>query len=244
MLNKNVVDGIALSRNSLTQEVMEYVRQSVLDQSMRPGEWYSVYQLAEVLSISRTPVRDGLLRLEEAGLIEFVRNRGFRISRTTPADVAEIFSMRIALEVPAARRAGRLKKDEVEELDRARSAMEEAAGHGDSEVFFFHDRALHSAILTAGGARRALEVVERLRSVTQLLGASTAVSQRSLAEILREHDPIINAIRAGDSEAAAEAMLNHLARTGRLLVEQAILRTGSGDDPNYLWDKFAEGYTY
>lgn len=223
---------------------MDYVRDSVSDETMRQGEWYSVYQLSEHLGISRTPVRDALLRLEEVGLIEFVRNRGFRVTPTTPEDVAEIFSIRIALEVPAARRASSRGQNESAELIKARDRMAEAAANDDVETFFFHDRALHRAILTMGQAKRALEIVENLRWITQMLGASTADSDRDLQMILEEHDPIVEAILGGDANTAATAMGNHLAHTGQLLVHRAILRSGGDQNAQEVWESFAHNIRY
>jgi DNA-binding GntR family transcriptional regulator len=88
---------------SLTDRVVHELRESIRSGVLRPGELYSVYQLAEQLQVSRTPVREGLLRLAEAGMVRFERNRGFRVLRSAPADIAGIFHLRLLLEVPAAR---------------------------------------------------------------------------------------------------------------------------------------------
>ncbi|MCT1433500.1 GntR family transcriptional regulator [Dietzia maris] len=227
---------------SLAKQVMEYVRAAVISGDMNPGELYSVYRLAEVLQVSRSPVREGLLRLEEAGLIRFERNRGFRVVPTTPSDVAEIFSIRIALEVPAARRAAQAEDRHVAKLTDVREGMREAARAGDDELFFELDRELHDAILAASGARRAREVVERLRISTRLLGASTVRTHRGYEDICREHDPIVDAIIGGDSESAGRAMESHLVSTGQLLVAQVLDRTGEADDAAALWERLTEGY--
>ena len=96
---------------SLTDQVMDFVRESTLDKTMVTGEWYSVYQVSDQLGISRSPVRDALLRLEEAGLIRFTRNRGFQIVETKPSDVAEIFALRLGIEPAAAYRAAQLRTE-------------------------------------------------------------------------------------------------------------------------------------
>ena len=89
----------------LTDWVVEHIRAALRTRAMVPGATYSGYQLAADLGISRSPVRDGLLRLAATGLIEFPPNRGFRIIQPTETDIAEIYALRIAIEVPAARRA-------------------------------------------------------------------------------------------------------------------------------------------
>ena len=91
----------------LTDWVVEHIRAALRTRAMVPGATYSGYQLAADLGISRSPVRDGLLRLAATGLIEFTPNRGFRIIQPTETDIAEIYALRIAIEVPAARRAAR-----------------------------------------------------------------------------------------------------------------------------------------
>ena len=78
---------------SLTDAVVEAVRGGVQRRQLVPGQTYSVYQLAELLGVSRSPVREAMLRLAEVGLVEIVRNRGFRVVLPTAHDVEEIFEI-------------------------------------------------------------------------------------------------------------------------------------------------------
>lgn len=226
----------AAREDSLTEQVMRAVRAAIIENRMVPGELYSVYKLAEELGISRSPVRDGLLRLEEAGLIRFERNRGFRVIQTTPRDVAEIFAIRLALEVPAAGRAARLIEAKTRALlEEAVALSRAAAAAGDEAAFFDHDQEIHDILLRAAGNRRAREQVLRLRVSTRLLGASTAGDARSLADIVAEHEPVIGAVLAGDAAAAAAGMRAHLEHTGRLLVAQAARGQDAGVDAEAIW---------
>ncbi len=230
-------------RRSLTEQVMDFVRTATASGDMRPGELYSVYQLAERLGLSRSPVRDGLLRLEEAGLVEFARNRGFRIIPTTPQDVAEIFSIRLALEVPAARRAAMACTDELAAALKALEAsMACAAQAADDETFFTDDQHLHDLLLEAAGSHRAREMVNRLRISTRLLGVSTAGRQRTYDDILAEHAPIVAAVTANDPRRAGLLMSEHLATTGRLLLTQAAARQDLDLDADRLWAELTQGY--
>ncbi|GAA4863314.1 GntR family transcriptional regulator [Saccharopolyspora cebuensis] len=235
--------GRAESGGSLTEAVMDHVRTSVIDGSMRPGEWYSAYQLAEELGISRSPVREGLLRLEEAGLVEFVRRRGFRIVPTTPEDVAEIFSIRIALEVPAAERAALANAAGwAQDAAELRAAMVAAAERDEQQLFFEIDQQLHALILDAGAMPRSRRLIDQLRTSTRLLGASTAGDKRGYSDIIEEHDPIVSAILDGAAAAAGDAMRAHLVTTGVLLVAQALERAGRDEDPGALWDRLTAGF--
>src|SRR6476659_6013932 len=90
------------------EQAVTAIRAAIDDGRMKPGVKYSVYQLAEALGVSRTPVRDALLRLEEVGLIRFEARQGFRILLPDPGEIAEIFAIRLALELPAVARAARV----------------------------------------------------------------------------------------------------------------------------------------
>ena len=200
---------------SLTDAVATAVREGVQRGELVPGETYSVYQLAGLLGVSRSPVREAMLRLAEAGLVEIARNRGFRVLLPQAHDVEEIFEIRLALEPGAARRAAeRGCADAVACLDE----MTAAAERHDEPAFWAADRALHRALLTGAGNARAAAIVEQLRSTTALLGPPTTATGRTLRDILDEHTPIVDAVVARDGAAAEHAMRHHLTRTGALLV--------------------------
>lgn len=199
---------------SLTDAVVEAVRTGVQQQELVPGEVYSVYQLAELLGVSRSPVREAMLRLAEVGLVEIARNRGFRVVLPTAHDVEEIFEIRLALEPAAARRAAERGCPDLVDL---LAAMDSAASYDDEPAFWAADRALHRTILVAAGNRRAAEVVEQLRATTSLLGPPTTATGRSLVDIHAEHRPIVDAVLAGDAGLAESTMREHLEHTRDLL---------------------------
>ncbi|EEI79673.1 transcriptional regulator [Corynebacterium striatum] len=210
---------------NLATQVMNYVRDCAQNGSMAPGEWYSVYKLSEELGISRSPVRDGLLRLEEAGLIEFSRNRGFQIVETKPSDVADIFDMRLALEPRIAARAALARSDEqLAQMRALLQSMEASVQSGNEPEFFSWDKQLHDAILVAGGSTRARDTLDKLRTHTQILTDSTVRNERSLEQVHSEHVPIIDAIAKGDAQRARQDMASHITATGRLLLRQTLRR--------------------
>lgn len=204
--------------------VVDYVREAIQSRAMKPGEWYSVTQLAEEMGVSRSPVREGLLKLQEAGLVRFAKNRGFEIVETGASDVAEIFAIRLGLEPPAAYRAASLRTPEqLAEVYRLMAEMQRCADQGDETEFFVHDRALHVQLYVMSGSRYGQGVMERLRGITGILGHTTAGTSRTLHDILDEHRPIIEAIIAGNPAEAAAMMREHLTITGKLLTRQALL---------------------
>ncbi|HEY5360091.1 MAG TPA: GntR family transcriptional regulator [Streptosporangiaceae bacterium] len=230
--------------DSLADQAVAAIRAAIRDGTLQAGQLYSAYQVASDLGVSRSPVREALMRLAEAGMVAFERNRGFRVVIPGAADVAEMFQLRLMLEVPATRRAARLAPpglvaDLEAELAQMRSA---AAGH-DEALFMRHDQRLHRLILEAAGNARLTALVGNLRDATRTLGASTAGTSRGLHDIAAEHVPIVEAIAAADASAAGEAMARHIAHTGKLLVAQALAgRPAAGQSSaDELWASAALG---
>ena len=204
---------------SLADAVAQAVRDGIAAGALVPDKTYSVYQLADLLGVSRSPVREGMLRLAEAGLVEIRRNRGFRVLRPRAHDVEEIIEIRLALEPPAARKAAIRGTDEQHTVIRSTLDMMAAAVADDDENSFWPaDRALHDQLLRASGNGRAAAIVAQLRSTTALLGPPTTASGRTLGEIYAEHEPVVAAVLARDGAAAEAAMRAHLEATGDLLV--------------------------
>lgn len=225
---------------SLAEAVAQAVRDGVAAGELVPEQTYSVYQLAELLGVSRSPVREGMLRLAEAGLVEIRRNRGFRVLPPRAHDIAEIIEIRLALEPAAARKAALVGTAEQHAAIRAAlDAMAAAAGGlgpagpagtpapAGERDFWRADRALHDLLLRAAGNARAAAIVAQLRETTALLGPPTTAGGRTLAEIHAEHQPVVTAVLARDGAAAEAAMRAHLAATGELLTANLRARGSS-----------------
>lgn len=217
---------------SLADRAARAIRDGIRSQSLVPGEVYSVGQVADWLEVSRSPVREALLKLAEAGLVQFSRNKGFRVVLPDPTDVAEIFAIRLALEPAAARRAA------VCGVTLATApTLDSATESGDDDSFWVADRALHDEILRGADNARAARIVSSLRDTTALLGPPTSASFRSLREVRDEHTPIVAAIACRDGDAAEAAMRLHLVRTGRLLMAQ-LAGVGAGSaEVSAIWDR-------
>ncbi len=221
---------------TLTEQVVATIREAILNGKLEPGTLYSVYRMADEIGISRTPVREALLRLADAGMVRFERNRGFRVLRTSVRELQEVFQLRLLLEVPAAYRAAHLADEELRvKVRKELAAMQSAAIGHDENLFMAHDRALHELVLAASQNNKLVNSVRDLRFITMTLGASTVDRSRTLSDIADEHRPLVDAIENRDPNAAATAMHHHIVHTGQLLLEQLIKdgRDSSGLDPKW-----------
>jgi DNA-binding GntR family transcriptional regulator len=208
-----------------SDQVFAALRDAIVGGELATGSRHSIYELADRFGVSRTPVREAVLRLADTGMVTVEKNRGVRIRGLSVVEIAEIFELRLLLEVPAARFAAAqadaaLLDALVERLEARIAGMQAAIAADDVSAFLEHDRGLHDDILAGYANERMRRTVSALRDATQAMGASTMNRTRGLQEVEVEHLPVVAAIRARNAEAAASAMREHLERTARLLMRQ------------------------
>ncbi|WP_433276220.1 GntR family transcriptional regulator [Pseudonocardia xinjiangensis] len=207
--------------DTVNAQVLDALRAAVITGELQPGTLHSVQTLATQLGVSRTPVREALIKLAQQGMVRFERNRGVRVLQTTLHDLEEVFALRLLLEVPATRRACRqIDEPGRRELRKLYQAMEKAARADDEYRMWEHDRRFHLVLLQASGNLRLAEYVDGLRDMVLRRGVSTAGLSRSLDDIVAEHRAVLDRVESGDGDGAAEAMRGHLLRTAELLIAQ------------------------
>jgi DNA-binding GntR family transcriptional regulator len=197
-----------------------------------------VQTLATQLGVSRTPVREALIKLAQQRMVRFERNRGVRVLQTSLHDLEEVFALRLLLEVPATRRASQqIDESGRRELRRLYQAMERCARADDEYRMWEHDRRFHLVVLQASGNLRLAEYVDGLRDMVLRRGVSTAGLSRSLDDIVAEHREVLDRIEARDADGAAEAMQAHLLRTADLLIAQEAGTPPGGVDVDLGWTR-------
>lgn len=217
------MEPVNFGRKSLAAHVYESVRTAIVVGELTPGSLHSVNDIAERLSVSRTPVREALLKLEEQGMVSFERNRGARILETTVHDLEELFSLRIVLEIPAAYRAAKradaasIKKLHVllnELNDAYRQESTNARAHLEPDARF------HKGIAAMAGSRRLGTILDNLFDQQMIANGTSGGYTRSMEEIIDDHNRIFEAISRKDAPGAANAMRDHLLVSSRALVSK------------------------
>lgn len=205
----------------MSERVLTGLREAIVSGELAPGSLHSVATLAAQLQVSRTPVREALIKLEQQRMVRFERNRGVRVLQTTMHDLGEVFALRLLLEVPATRHASsQLTPAGLKELRGHYQGMQRAAAAGDEFRMMDRDRRFHRCILAASGNLRLAEYVDSLRDLVLKRGASTAGRSRSLDDITAEHREVLERLESREAAAAAEAMRRHLVHTAQLLISQ------------------------
>lgn len=203
-----------LDRTSLRDRAKKAIRGSIVTGEILENVIYPVSYFSGRLGVSATPIREALFDLVGDGLIEVVRNRGFRVPRLSDHDLDELYDLRLMLEVPA---IGRLAlQHKVEDFSRLRALaldMVSQAERREVADFLWTDRIFHLSVLEGLGNRQLLDVVARLRDRTRLRGIVEMAASGSLVETAKEHLGLLDSLVKQDDEAAKAWMRHHLRHT-------------------------------
>lgn len=193
------------------ERVANEVRAAIIAGHMRPGVVYSAPVIAARHQISVTPVREALLDLVKEGLLEPVRNKGFRVVEPSDDDLDEIAAVRDLLEPATVAEVARTATPE--QLAELRAFAGEIAKHAKSgaiEAYVQADRDFHLAVIAATGNKRLLEIVAQLRSQARLFGLEKIAKDGQLESSSHDHDELLEAIEGHDGVRAEAIMRAHL----------------------------------
>lgn len=175
----------------------------------RPGDRLRETEVADRLSMGRTPARDALRRLEAEGIVEHRPRMGAVIRSLTQPEVVELYEMRIVLERTAAelaaRHAGPAEIAELEDLNAAMGVDGLQAAEASRLNANFH-----RCLFMAARNRFLLQASRGMTNALMLLGPTTLEDAPRIREVHGQHAAILNAVRAHDSEAAGNAAAEHI----------------------------------
>jgi DNA-binding GntR family transcriptional regulator len=201
---------IARDPSALTSEVRGRLIDAIMTGELKPGDRLILDKLAERLGVSRTPVRDALLRLVSEGIVEPADRRGYVIRELTASEIDNNFDSRLAIEAHA---AARLAQRGGEALTKVRAVLAEvsAQSNGSAVSFYEANRKVHRAIVEAAGNPQLLVFFDAIwgQAVSNQVYLSffRAESDKSFES---DHLALIEVLAAGDPEAAREALIRHI----------------------------------
>lgn len=205
-------DGAVTRGEALADQAYAVVRDAILSHALPPGARLSVPEIARQLSISRSPAREAIARIQHEGLAEFVPHRGAVVSRIDLDSLVEIYDIREVLEGLAARLAARRESELADELQALWERHKRAVEADDEVLHVQLDTAFHQRIREAAGNQRLAEALERLQGQIRIAMTTTARRGGGRRTALREHGAIIDAIRSGSGDFAEEVARQHIRR--------------------------------
>jgi GntR family transcriptional regulator, rspAB operon transcriptional repressor len=199
------------SPESLADMVYEAIRERIMDKTLEPGSRVSEVGLARQLGVSKTPVREAMLRLRRIGVLESDGLRGGRVVQPSVAAIRQAYDIREALEVFAVRMlAAGEGRDDIERIREAADRSLERARAGDQAGFREWDAVFHRAISEAAANPRLGELIDDAFTLIVTLRQRDYPDRAASVECGLAHVRIAEAITRGDVEAAETAARNHI----------------------------------
>lgn len=191
------------------------IKRRIFSGEFAPGARLREIEVATLLELGRTPVREALKRIQDEGLLRQEPGRGLVVTIMDQQEVGELYAMREVLESAAAALAARHATDA--EVANMQAILQE----GDSDPVALNLR-FHDAIYSAAHNRHLIRLLRSLTDTTYLLGRSTLSSKARAKAAMQEHSGIVAAIRSRDPGQAAKAARHHIRQA--LLERLKILR--------------------
>jgi DNA-binding GntR family transcriptional regulator len=200
------------TRLSLRDEAIQTLYAAIVAGILRPGVVYSAPAMAAQLGMSATPVREAMLDLVKEGLVETVRNKGFRVVELADAELDELTQLRLLIEVPSVRRIATrgLEPAEYDELRALAVEIERSAEASDLIAHNKADLEFHTRLLAVLGNSALVDTVRSLRMRSRLYGQSVLADAGTLKPSAHEHAELLDLVLANDARSAARLMRKHI----------------------------------
>lgn len=224
MHSRALLSKIQKSR-SLDEKAYLQIKKAILDCTLPPGASLVETRLAEELGVSRTPIRKAIARLEQEGFVTAAPSKGYNVAEVSLQEIREMYQLREILECHLVREtAQQFTREELEEMESALQAADEALEKGDYPGFLATNRAFHHAFDRKYGNQCISEVLSNLDEhiYRNLMSEFQAQDSKLLTlSSYDEHKLILEAIREGDVESAVSLMRDHLRKYWGLVTLEA-----------------------
>jgi DNA-binding GntR family transcriptional regulator len=208
------------SAPSLVDAAHELIRRRILDNVWPPGHRALEQEVALALGMSRTPVREALVRLQSEGLVEVVPRHGMRVLPVSPSDMREIYQILTALECMAAEILARRQPGDAElkPLVDATDAMDRALAVDDLDAWAKADELFHAQLLELAGNRLLQATVMNHWDRAHRARMFTLRLRPKPVNSTREHRQLVEHLRGGDANGAVQVNRAHRERAAAELL--------------------------
>jgi DNA-binding GntR family transcriptional regulator len=196
---------------SASLQVYLTLRDAIIAAEIEPGQRISENELAELLAVSRTPIREALVRLRDERFVQIVPQLGTFVTLISKRAVEDAQFVREALECAAVRLAAeRADAADIAALRGLVRRQEEVCARADYERFAVLDDELHGAICELSGRGIAWEVAQRAKGHLNRVRRLSLPQPHYLVEMVAEHGEVVDALAAGTPDGAEETLRHHL----------------------------------
>lgn len=209
-----MISGLTIEENAflpLRDVVFQTLRQAILKGELQPGERLMEMKLAQLLGVSRTPIREAIRKLELEGLVVMVPRKGATVANITEKDTKDVLEVRCTLEMFAAEMAcERITAEQLAELKEAAKAFEASKGSMDLIRIAETDMQFHEVIYEATQNDRLVQMLNNLRENMYRYRIEYLKDPNYYDSLVGEHREILNAIETKNIEKARKCMRDHI----------------------------------
>jgi DNA-binding GntR family transcriptional regulator len=200
-----------VSAGPASRQVYSALRDAIIATDLAPGQRISENELAERLEVSRTPIREALIRLRDERFVQIVPQLGTYVTPISVTAVEDAQFIRESLECAAVRLAAVAAEDgDLDALDGLVRRQSEVSEHGDHARFAVLDDEFHAALCELAGRPVAWEVAQRVKGHLNRVRRLSLPQPDYLTEMVAEHRLVLDALRRRDPDQAEAALRHHL----------------------------------
>lgn len=206
---------------SSSQRAIHELRAKIFSGELAAGSDHLESELADLLDMSRTPVREAVLTLESQGLLEMRPRKGVRILPLSPEDMAEIYDVLTELESHAAEKAAEAcyDKEDLRLLSKAIDDMDAAIAKNDLDSWAEADDRFHAELVRLGGNSRIQAIVSMMSDQVRRARSTTLFMRPLPTKSNEDHRAVYHAICNGDAATARDSHRQHRQHAKAILVE-------------------------
>lgn len=207
--------------STLNELAYKEIRNSLITGRLQFNKIYSANYFAEILEVSRTPVREALLQLTNEGCLISLQGQGFKIKEYSIKEVRDFFETRKMIESYVVERVvGSLTEPEMRQLEEClKSMVERAKRRGDTYGFLEADKDFHMNLVHRYDNFLLVSIMQNIRNLISIFGGRALSHRERFQEVINEHEVILEAIKQKDKKKAVQSIMYHLNTTEKYLLE-------------------------
>lgn len=215
-----------IQKRPLKEDIFDILHEKIISGAYKPGDWLRQEDIATQLGVSMTPVREGLDMLVSAGLAERVPYRGVRVREMSTKDVVEAYGLRLVLEAVISQEAAKnITPEQVARLERMLAEMKKHDTLNEVSSERKSSREFHSAIAEATKNDLLIKLYEVVSNafpdwlLYEALFRHPELIAESMSSTYEEHVAIVESLKQGDADQAAQNAIVHVMESGKWLKE-------------------------
>ncbi|HSL61514.1 MAG TPA: GntR family transcriptional regulator [Desulfotignum sp.] len=208
-------------RKSLGEDVYDHLKQAIIDQDIEPGARLVENRIAQMLGISRTPLREALHKLEREDWIEKVSSGGFKVMTLSRQDIEETFGIRSVLEAYAARLAAENhRSSDLAPLEKAMKKFQESLEKKQTARLPEINTQFHDLLYAMSDSPRLIKMINQLRAPISRYRQIILKQAAYAAASCQDHADMLTAMRQRDADRVEDLVRIHILKGKQAVIHR------------------------